>query len=174
LVARRAEAVGPAATGRRSFFGERAWQTGGAWPGDGATVRGCCSPAATGAPTAVVVRFGGALDIAASQHVRERFADVPRDDGVVVDLTDVTFIDSAGLGALIGALRRVREAGGTVAIVATHRSVRRLFAMTGVDRIARVAHSMSEAAAGIARPAAQDARPPQAVLLGPGFRGSVP
>jgi anti-anti-sigma factor len=54
---------------------------------------------------------------------------------VVVDLSDVTFIDSAGLGALVGAHRRMLEAEGRLRLVRPPRLVARAFELTGLDTV---------------------------------------
>jgi anti-sigma B factor antagonist len=52
----------------------------------------------------------------------------------VVDLEAVDFIDSTGLGALVGVLKRARVHGGSVAVACTHERTRRLFRMTVLPR----------------------------------------
>jgi anti-anti-sigma factor len=52
---------------------------------------------------------------------------------LVLDLTDVAFIDSTGLSVLLNTLRRVTRAGGAMAIVATNPTVLRLFEITKLD-----------------------------------------
>jgi anti-sigma B factor antagonist len=52
---------------------------------------------------------------------------------VVLDLTDVIFIDSTGLSVLLNALRRVTRAGGRMAVVCTNPTVLRLFEITRLD-----------------------------------------
>jgi anti-sigma B factor antagonist len=54
---------------------------------------------------------------------------------VLVDLTEATFIDSTTLGVLIGAVRRLRPGGGTVAIVCSDRNIRRIFEITRLDQV---------------------------------------
>jgi anti-sigma B factor antagonist len=54
---------------------------------------------------------------------------------VVVDLADVTFIDSAGLGALVGAHRRMLEADGRLRLVRPPHLVGRAFELTGLDEV---------------------------------------
>ena len=53
---------------------------------------------------------------------------------VVVDLSRVTFIDSTGLGVLVGALKRVRERGA-LSLVCPQRQVRRVFEITGLTKV---------------------------------------
>ena len=52
---------------------------------------------------------------------------------MVLDLTDVEFIDSTGLSVLLNALRRVTRAGGRMALVCTNPTVLRLFEITRLD-----------------------------------------
>jgi anti-sigma B factor antagonist len=52
---------------------------------------------------------------------------------MVLDLTDVEFIDSTGLSVLLNALRRVTRAGGRMALVCTNPTVMRLFEITKLD-----------------------------------------
>jgi len=52
---------------------------------------------------------------------------------LVLDLTDVEFIDSTGLGVLLDTLRRLRRIGGHLALVCTNPTVVRLFVVTGLD-----------------------------------------
>ena len=67
-------------------------------------------------------------------------------DALLIDLSDVPFMDSAGLGALIGGIRRTRENGGEVAVACSRASLTRLLHTTGFDRIVPVAESVDEAA----------------------------
>jgi len=54
---------------------------------------------------------------------------------VVVDLTHVTFIDSTGIGVLVGALKRARERGGELVLVCPQPRVRRIFEITGLMKV---------------------------------------
>ena len=56
---------------------------------------------------------------------------------VVVDLTDTTFIDSSGLGALIGGLKKARQAGGDLRIAGAPEQVRMVLSLTNLDRVLR-------------------------------------
>ena len=61
---------------------------------------------------------------------------------VVVDLTDVTFIDSTMLGILVTTGRRLREGGGQLAVVCPDEQIRRLFAMTRISELVSVLPSI--------------------------------
>lgn len=69
---------------------------------------------------------------------------------LIIDLSDVPFMDSAGLGALIGAIRRVREGEGDVAVVSNTAGLNKLLHTTGFDRIVPVTESLDDALAALA------------------------
>ena len=54
---------------------------------------------------------------------------------VIVDLSDVTFIDSTALGVLVSGAKRVRPRNGNLDIVCTDENIIRIFEITGLDRI---------------------------------------
>lgn len=63
------------------------------------------------------------------------------DEGVtalVVDLSEVTFIDSTALGVLISGVKRLHETEGRLLIVAASRPVVRILSITGLDRVLAV------------------------------------
>lgn len=82
-----------------------------------------------------VIAASGDLDLYTSPTLRTNVHEV--DGGkVALDLTDVTFIDSSGLGAVVGALKHVRERGGEFAVIAPPEgSLTRLLTLTGLDQI---------------------------------------
>ncbi|HEY7345054.1 MAG TPA: STAS domain-containing protein [Gaiella sp.] len=65
--------------------------------------------------------------------------------GLVVDLSEATFIDSMTLGVLLGAVKRLRPSGGKVSIVCTDPHIRRIFEITLLDRVFSL-HTSLEAA----------------------------
>lgn len=84
----------------------------------------------------IVFRMNGSLDVATAPTARatliEESANVA---DVVVDLTGLEFIDSTGLGALIGAHRRALERNGKVRLVAREGPIARLLHITGLVRV---------------------------------------
>jgi anti-sigma B factor antagonist len=97
-----------------------------------------------------VVRPSGRLDRLVATELSERLATViaggmPR---LVVDLAQVVFVDSSGLGALIGSLKAARRAGGDLRVARASDRVRDLFAQTGLDRIVRIYPSVDAALSG--------------------------
>lgn len=93
-----------------------------------------------------VCRPQGELDAFTVGQFREALAELSTSPRLLVDLAGVPFLDSAGLGALIGGVRRTREAGGDVAVFGARPAVARLLHTTGFDRVASVAESEAGAA----------------------------
>lgn len=54
---------------------------------------------------------------------------------VIIDLAQTVFVDSTGLGALVSGLRRAREAGGDLRIVAPSEQVSTVLSLTNLDRV---------------------------------------
>ena len=84
---------------------------------------------------AVIAAVTGEIDISTVAQLRERLFELADNGGtLIVDLNRVTFIGSAGLGALVGAARRVAKYGGSLHAVCSRQQTRKLLWMTGVDR----------------------------------------
>lgn len=82
----------------------------------------------------VLVRVRGALDIYSAAGFRERVEDLPGPGArIAVDLDEVTLLDSAGLGALVGLRNRTAEhASARFGIVCPHRRLRRVLGISGL------------------------------------------
>ncbi|MBW8824949.1 MAG: STAS domain-containing protein [Acidobacteria bacterium] len=93
-----------------------------------------------------VCRPSGELDAFTVGQFRESLNELGSAGRVLIDLSGVPFLDSAGLGALIGGVRRAREAGGDVAVYGARPAVARLLHTTGFDRVASVTENEAEAA----------------------------
>lgn len=87
-----------------------------------------------------VLTVGGEVDVATAPRLREQLLRLVSDGHhrIVVDLGEVDFIDSTGLGVLIGALKRVRAHDGDLALVCTENRVLKVFEITGLDRVFRL------------------------------------
>ncbi len=88
-------------------------------------------------PGPVIIAPDEELDIATVDRFRDELGRVLEDgaDGVVIDLSEVGFIDSTGLSVLVGGLKRLRDAGGSLVVRSPSASTRRLFDITGLTRI---------------------------------------
>lgn len=84
-----------------------------------------------------IVDLAGEIDVYTSPKVKDALGALI-DRGVynlVINLEKVRYIDSTGLGVLIGGLKRVREHGGTVHLVCTNPQIKKIFDITGLVKI---------------------------------------
>jgi anti-sigma B factor antagonist len=94
-----------------------------------------------------LVAVYGEVDIYTAPQLHEAL-DSAIDAGarlLLVDLAEVAFIDSTGLGVLIGAAKRLHSADGALAIVCPHEKIRRIFQITGLDQVFAMHTSRDEA-----------------------------
>jgi anti-sigma B factor antagonist len=84
-----------------------------------------------------VVRAAGELDVNTAPELREQLARLVSEGTrqIVVDLTDVSFVDSTALSVLVSALKRLRQADGDLQLASPNASVRRVFEITGLTRL---------------------------------------
>lgn len=89
--------------------------------------------------TEQVVRPRGELDLATAPVFRQSLVDAINSGAarVVVDLAEVTFIDSTGLGVLVGAIKRARANGAELVAVSAAPSIRKVFEITGIEGVLR-------------------------------------
>lgn len=92
-----------------------------------------------------ICRPVGELDAFTVGRFREALTELGGGGRLLIDLAGVPFLDSAGLGALIGGVRRAREAGGDVAVYGARPAVARLLHTTGFDRVASVSENEDDA-----------------------------
>jgi anti-sigma B factor antagonist len=95
----------------------------------------------------------GELDAYTVSQFREALGGLASQKYLLIDLSSVPFMDSAGLGALIGGIRRAREAGGDVAVACSRPTLIRLLHTTGFDRIVSVTETVEGAVAALAESA---------------------
>jgi anti-sigma B factor antagonist len=94
----------------------------------------------------MVVSLQGEVDLASAPQVRRSIYDLI-DQGshrLAIDFTEVDFMDSTGLGVLIGALKRLREHDGAMVLAGIKPAVARVFEVTGLDRIFTIHGSLAE------------------------------
>ena len=93
--------------------------------------------ASAGRDGEVVVRVRGEIDMAAAPVFRERLTGVIESNGddVVVDLADVSFMDSSGLVVLVEAHQKLETASRKLLIARPSPAVTRVLEVTGLDRL---------------------------------------
>jgi anti-sigma B factor antagonist len=98
-----------------------------------------------------VIGVAGEIDLFTAPKLREQFLSALDDDSaadrLVVDLSQVSFMDSTGLGVLIGALRRVNERDGRMALVCEDGPVLRVLELTRLNEVFSIHGSVDDAVA---------------------------
>jgi len=96
-----------------------------------------------------VLEVSGEIDVYTAPTLREKIIALVDGGvtGLIVDLTNVEFLDSTGLGVLVGALKRLRGVGGTFGVVCDQERLLKIFRITGLDRVFTIYDSVDAAAA---------------------------
>ena len=95
-----------------------------------------------------VVTVTGEVDVSTSSSLRNGLLRVITDEnhrGLVVNLASVTFIDSTGVGVLVGIWHRVRASRGCLALAAPSRQARSVLETTGLAKVLPVYDTEAEA-----------------------------
>jgi anti-sigma B factor antagonist len=97
----------------------------------------------------LVFKLRGSLDLATAPTVRAALSEATDKGGhdLIVDLTQLEFLDSTGLGVLIGAHRRAAEHGGSLRLIASDGPISRLLNITGLITVFAVYHTLEDARA---------------------------
>lgn len=88
------------------------------------------------APESCIVDVSGEVDVSNADELRDAINDIITNGtatSVDIDLTKVPYIDSTGIGVLVGATHRAREAAKTVSVVCPNENILRVFNLLGVD-----------------------------------------
>ncbi len=87
-----------------------------------------------------VISLAGEVDVANASQVRDAALKLVEggQKNLVVDMAATEFIDSTGLGMLVGLLTRQKEKGGDVLIAGAQPRVKRLFDITGLAQVFRI------------------------------------
>ncbi len=98
-----------------------------------------------------VISLSGEVDLYTAPEFKQKLLDVIAQGArsVVVDFSDTTFIDSTTLGVLVGGVKRLRPAGGSLALVCTDDNITKIFEITGLDRVFPIHSSREEALAAV-------------------------
>lgn len=106
------------------------------------------------AGSAAVLTLQGEVDVYTAPRLRESLVDLVNDGEhrIVVDLEGVDFLDSTGIGVLVGGLKRVRIHGGELALVCTQQRILKVFEITGLTTIFAVYDSVDAAMSALATP----------------------
>lgn len=102
----------------------------------------------------VTVKLSGEIDHHSIRDIREEIDKMLDQTGAVnvaFDMTDVNFMDSSGIGLLMGRYKRVRSYGGQVIIIGATPSVKRILKMSGIGDIMIMVDKMEDEIPGVAK-----------------------
>jgi anti-sigma B factor antagonist len=94
-----------------------------------------------------IVEVGGEIDVYTAPRLREQLVDLVADGTyhLVVDMERVDFLDSTGLGVLVGGLKRVRAHDGSLRLVCTQERILKIFRITGLTKVFPIHATVDEA-----------------------------
>lgn len=96
-----------------------------------------------------IIEIGGEIDVYTAPRLREAIVAAIEEGRhrLIIDVQKVNFLDSTGLGVLVGALKRVRGDGGSLDIVCTQERILKIFEITGLDKVFGLHATVDEARA---------------------------
>lgn len=97
--------------------------------------------------TTILLELTGEVNIWTAPHLKEEALDHYSDETMtfILDLTDMIFIDSTGLGVFVSLAKRVRPKKGHIKIVCVDEKIIQIFKITGLDRIFDIFPTQAEA-----------------------------
>ena len=96
-----------------------------------------------------IVSVGGEIDVYTAPKLREALVELVNAGRyqLIVDVEAVDFLDSTGLGVLVGGLKRVRANDGNLRVVCTQERLLKIFRITGLTKVFAIHDSVSAATA---------------------------
>ncbi|MPZ61360.1 MAG: anti-sigma factor antagonist [Propionibacteriales bacterium] len=97
----------------------------------------------------VIIEIGGEIDVYTAPQLRERIGDLVDENhfNLIIDMERVEFLDSTGLGVLVGGLKRVRGNDGSLRLVCTQERLLKILRITGLTRVFAIFESVEAALA---------------------------
>ena len=94
-----------------------------------------------------VLEVAGEVDVYTAPKLREKLVELVGDGNhdIIVDMTKVDFLDSTGLGVLVGGLKRVLSHDGSLALVCNQERILKIFRITGLTKVFPIHNSLDEA-----------------------------
>ena len=94
-----------------------------------------------------IVAVGGEIDVYTAPKLRDKITELVADGvyDIVIDMEEVEFLDSTGLGVLVGGLKKVRAHDGSLQLVCTQDRLLKIFRITGLAKVF-VIHDSADAA----------------------------
>jgi anti-sigma B factor antagonist len=96
-----------------------------------------------------IIAVGGEIDVYTAPKLRDKITQLVSDGNydLVVDMEHVDFLDSTGLGVLVGGLKKVRAHDGSMRLICTQERLLKIFRITGLAKVFAIHGSQAEALA---------------------------
>ena len=97
-----------------------------------------------------IVHVGGEIDVYTAPKLRDRITELVADGEyhLIIDMEQVEFLDSTGLGVLVGGLKKVRAHDGSLQLICNQERLLKIFRITGLAKVFTIHDSAEAAAAG--------------------------
>lgn len=97
-----------------------------------------------------ILSVKGEVDVYTAPRLRERLVELVTEGArkIIVDLEQVEFLDSTGLGVLVGGLKRLRSNEGDLSLVCTQTRILKVFEITGLTKVFSIYSSTEDATSG--------------------------
>ena len=97
-----------------------------------------------------IVAVGGEIDVYTAPKLRDRITELVGEGHyrLVIDMENVEFLDSTGLGVLVGGLKKVRAHDGSMEIVCNQDRLLKIFRITGLAKVFTIHESEAAALSG--------------------------
>jgi anti-sigma B factor antagonist len=84
-----------------------------------------------------IVAVGGEIDVYTAPKLRDKITELVADGvyTIVIDMESVEFLDSTGLGVLVGGLKKVRAHDGSLELICTQDRLLKIFRITGLAKV---------------------------------------
>lgn len=94
-----------------------------------------------------ILMLDGEVDVYTAPRVKSSLVELVNEGkyNIIVDLNNVDFMDSSGLGVLVGSLKRVKPHQGTISIVCSKEKILKIFKITGLTKVFPINDTQEEA-----------------------------
>ncbi|MHB9035946.1 MAG: STAS domain-containing protein [Armatimonadota bacterium] len=94
-----------------------------------------------------IIELEGEVDVYTAPQLKQQIINILESGAkeLIIDLTKVDYLDSTALGVLIGGLKRMREVDGNMVLICPSPRIRRVFEITGLDKIFDIYNSEDDA-----------------------------
>ncbi len=96
---------------------------------------------------ATIIAVGGEIDVYTAPKLRDKITELVADGvyDIIVDMEAVEFLDSTGLGVLVGGLKKVRAHDGSLQLICTQDRLLKIFRITGLAKVFVIHRSTDDA-----------------------------